>query len=165
MTKITFDRDTCGRCGGTGRMPFSVHGGVCFACGGSGLRLSRSGRAAHKRFEAWAATALDRLPLELQAGDVVKVPPQFAGPGGGLVTFKRAMRVLAVRPAENGMVEVDVRAKLRAAPTPWTRYDAEAQVLTFFVGATSKVRRSATAADLIAVAPTLGKGATLIQED
>jgi hypothetical protein len=40
------ERETCDRCGGGGRMPFAVYGGVCFKCNGKGEVLTKRGRAA-----------------------------------------------------------------------------------------------------------------------
>lgn len=51
MTKIVFEKQACSRCGGSGRMPFSVYGGVCFKCNGKGEMLTRRGAAAFKKVQ------------------------------------------------------------------------------------------------------------------
>ncbi len=47
-TKITFEKDTCHRCIGTGRLAAysHVHGGVCFKCNGSGSLYTPASRKA-----------------------------------------------------------------------------------------------------------------------
>ncbi len=62
------ETDTCGRCGGTGRMPFSVYGGLCFKCHGKGKLLTKRGQAANDFL-----VALRSKPAsELKVGDVVR---------------------------------------------------------------------------------------------
>jgi hypothetical protein len=63
--KLLFVNTTCTRCGGDGRMPYSVYGGVCFKCHGLGATLTKRGRAA----QTWLDERR-RKPLEdFQAGD------------------------------------------------------------------------------------------------
>jgi hypothetical protein len=42
-----FETRTCSRCGGSGKMPFAVYGGICFKCNGAGKFYTKRGRAAH----------------------------------------------------------------------------------------------------------------------
>lgn len=47
MLKTRFEKETCGRCGGSGRYSYnSMHGSVCYGCGGHGERLTKRGSAA-----------------------------------------------------------------------------------------------------------------------
>jgi hypothetical protein len=47
MASITYEKETCGRCGGSGRYSFNqIDGDRCYGCGGSGQRLSKRGKAA-----------------------------------------------------------------------------------------------------------------------
>lgn len=63
-----FENDTCGRCGGTGRMPYSVYSGRCFRCHGRGFLLTKRGAAANAHLEA-----LRSVPASsLKVGDVVR---------------------------------------------------------------------------------------------
>lgn len=56
MTKIEYEKETCGRCGGSGRYSYNqIDGDRCYGCGGSGERLSKRGRAA----KAYADAKLD----------------------------------------------------------------------------------------------------------
>lgn len=54
---------TCGRCGGTGRMPFAVANGVCFGCHGTGWRLTKRGAEARRYFMALRETTVDGLTV------------------------------------------------------------------------------------------------------
>lgn len=71
-TRITFETESCTRCGGSGTMPFTIWGGKCFKCAGSGSQLTKAGRAAYAR----RLRFLDSLPqvpvTELQAGDRIR---------------------------------------------------------------------------------------------
>lgn len=68
MARLVFDMQDCGRCGGSGRMPFSVHNGVCFKCNGNGKAMTAKGR------RAYAAM------LEVQK-DLCSVPASALVPG------------------------------------------------------------------------------------
>jgi hypothetical protein len=52
---------TCGRCGGSGRMPYSVANGVCFKCGGSGRCYTKRGAAARAFYRSLARTQVTAL--------------------------------------------------------------------------------------------------------
>lgn len=72
-TTLKFDADTCGRCGGTGQYHSGVYGNVCFACNGGGRRLTRAGKAAWARWEAWKQEHLTFPAEQAKAGDTVIV--------------------------------------------------------------------------------------------
>lgn len=69
-TKPTqIERETCSRCGGTGRMPFAVYGGVCFKCGGQKFVLTKRGAEA----ERYLRELRSRPARELGVGQVIRV--------------------------------------------------------------------------------------------
>lgn len=66
-TRITFETTECSRCWGSGEYgPKQVEGGRCFKCKGTGIQLSRAGKAARDRFE-------DKLNAMLTPYSEVKV--------------------------------------------------------------------------------------------
>lgn len=80
MTSIKFQTDDCSRCGGTGRMPYSAYGGVCFKCNGHGKTMTAAGRAARKTFLATRAAACSRKRAdEVVPGD--RISTDLAGTG------------------------------------------------------------------------------------
>jgi hypothetical protein len=82
----------CGRCDGNGRIRGygHVHGGICFKCGGRGVRLTKRGAAAME-----LVTAAHRVPAdELEAGDVVLWDSPHAAMGRSYwLTVERTERV------------------------------------------------------------------------
>lgn len=65
----TLEAVTCHRCGGTGKMPYSVYGGICFKCNGRKIIYTKRGAAA-----AAYLTQLRSKPAgELKQLDVIKV--------------------------------------------------------------------------------------------
>ena len=63
-TTLTYDKETCGRCGGTGQHSFNLrHGSVCYGCTGSGQRLTRAGKKVAAAVEAFIAEHF-RVPVE-----------------------------------------------------------------------------------------------------
>lgn len=72
--KQGFPLEECRRCGGSGSFgPTSVHGGRCFDCNGSGLRITRKASAAWTEYaeaqrKHWHPTA-----AELHVGDRIRV--------------------------------------------------------------------------------------------
>lgn len=71
-TTIYFETQTCSRCGGTGRMPYSAYGGVCFKCNGQTKTFTRAGLAARKAFFAARAAACETASVTgLTAGQKV----------------------------------------------------------------------------------------------
>jgi hypothetical protein len=65
---ITYEKENCGRCGGTGQYSYNqITGTRCFGCGGKKTCLTKRGKAA----KAFADTLLD-LPIEqVQVGQRV----------------------------------------------------------------------------------------------
>jgi hypothetical protein len=60
---------TCGRCGGSGKYPSSLHHGLCLGCGGRGYRLTKRGAAAAAFLES-----LRKVPANtLKVGDIIRV--------------------------------------------------------------------------------------------
>lgn len=86
-----FESAPCYKCDGAGRIDAFSHvlGGVCFACGGTGHKLTARGKRCYQRWrEALDAVAL-RLAAEVRAGDAVKLPGY---------DMRRYYRVAAVEP-------------------------------------------------------------------
>jgi hypothetical protein len=65
--KLLFENSTCTRCGGGGRMPYSVYGGVCFKCHGRGATLTKRGRAA----QAWLNSQREKPLEQFVSGDII----------------------------------------------------------------------------------------------
>ena len=58
-----FESEVCGRCGGTGQYSYNqIDGTKCYGCGGSGLALTKRGRAAQQVY---------RDSLNIAAGDIM----------------------------------------------------------------------------------------------
>lgn len=65
-----FEREICDRCGGIGSFSYNrIDGSRCYGCGGSGVRLSKTGKEARRLFEAKIAIESSKLSV----GDVVFV--------------------------------------------------------------------------------------------
>lgn len=172
--QIQFEQTECGRCGGGGRMPFAVAGGRCFGCAGTGKEFTRAGRAARKRYEAWKLANLRRLAADLQPNDLIKVPDQSVVSHGGGVHFMRFKRAMLVREVRTCIVEgaynivdgvktphtrTDIVLQYTGPEKSGLRIDTAAQTLTI---SEHELFLVPSAAQLRAVAPTLGKGATLV---
>lgn len=83
MTRIRFQTDDCSRCGGTGRMPYSAYGGVCFKCNGHTTVMTRAGVAARKAFlAARAAACTKKRADEVQVGDRISLDLAGTGANG-----------------------------------------------------------------------------------
>ena len=65
--KLLFENVTCTRCGGGGRMPYSVYGGVCFKCHGRGATLTKRGRAAQE----WLNSQREKPLEQFVSGDLI----------------------------------------------------------------------------------------------
>jgi len=65
--KLLFENTTCSRCGGAGRLPYSVYGGVCFKCHGRGAALTKRGRAAQEWFNDQREKPLE----DFKPGDLI----------------------------------------------------------------------------------------------
>lgn len=65
---LGFEVCTCGRCGGSGRYSFNqVDGDRCYGCGGTGLKRTKRGAAAH----AFYTKSQERPFADLKVGDYV----------------------------------------------------------------------------------------------
>jgi len=61
-----FETETCGRCGGGGHYSYNpMNGTRCFGCGGTGLRLTKRGKAA----KAFLSSLLQKPISEIRPGD------------------------------------------------------------------------------------------------
>lgn len=49
---ITYEREECTRCGGTGQYPSACYNGLCLGCSGTGRKLTRRGKAAKAKIDA-----------------------------------------------------------------------------------------------------------------
>lgn len=112
--KITFEKTTCGRCGGGGQYSYcQMWGTTCFGCKGKGTVLSKRGALAAAAFKA-EREARGSLPLsELVAGDRILVDGRwrtvravdmagggtcsYAGTDGQTVTVQHARVTLEPR--------------------------------------------------------------------
>lgn len=64
---VSFETETCSRCGGTGNYSYCQRfGTVCFKCGGKKIVLSKRGAAAKQFYRDSFPT---KLPIELAVGD------------------------------------------------------------------------------------------------
>lgn len=71
IKSIKWDRETCPRCGGTGAYPSSMWGGICLLCSGVGSRLTRAGKAAVKKYDAFLAAHYTQLAVDLKPGQKI----------------------------------------------------------------------------------------------
>lgn len=75
MASMEYEKEPCGRCGGSGRYSFNqIDGSRCYGCGGSGLRLTKRGRAA----KAFADAMLD-VPVQDVGDRKARYVDRFAG--------------------------------------------------------------------------------------
>jgi hypothetical protein len=81
--KIEFEKTSCGRCGGGGKYSFNLmHGDRCYGCGGSGLALTKRGKAARAKL-----LELQQRPVpDLKVGEFVWYDPY---PMGGKAKWQR----------------------------------------------------------------------------
>lgn len=69
---LKFESCDCSRCGGSGRMPFSAYGGVCFKCNGAGQVLTPAGRSARKLYDTLlSAACTTKQAWEVEVGERV----------------------------------------------------------------------------------------------
>lgn len=67
---IAFETTTCTRCGGCGEYSFNqIDGKRCYGCHGTGLKLSRAGAAARKRYDA-VMDEMHTPVTEIKVGDL-----------------------------------------------------------------------------------------------
>lgn len=80
--KITYERETCGRCLGTGKYSYNaLHGDRCYGCGGHGTRLTKRGAVASQAVKD-VLGKLEVLATKLRPGQVVRASEfdaDFAG--------------------------------------------------------------------------------------
>jgi len=92
MKTSLFESVRCSRCGGTGRMPFSVMNGICFKCGGNGFVLTKRGRAAQNFLNA-----MRQLPAEeFKPGDLICSEGFCAGSINVQTTWHKVVEVRIV---------------------------------------------------------------------
>jgi hypothetical protein len=70
--KVTFETETCMRCGGTGDYPSACWQGVCLGCSGRGVRYTRRGRAARNAYDETMA-GMTRTYGDVKVGDRVRM--------------------------------------------------------------------------------------------
>lgn len=70
---LVFEGRTCGKCGGSGRLPHFGHvsRGRCFGCEGAGGRYTKHGRTARARFDELCGQVLPVLREDIVVGDRV----------------------------------------------------------------------------------------------
>jgi len=93
--KILFEKQTCARCGGSGRHSYNqLHGDVCYGCGGSGEQLTKRARRLHSDYLDRKLKALAKPAGEVHPGDRVWISDAWR-------------TVTAVEPTESGYVRAD----------------------------------------------------------
>ncbi len=71
--KITYERETCTRCGGGGEYSYCQrYGTTCFKCGGKGTTLSRRARSAYNRVQEFKADRYSIPAADVKVGDVAE---------------------------------------------------------------------------------------------
>lgn len=107
-TSTIFESVICSRCGGSGRMPYSVANGVCFKCGGGGTTLTKRGAAARAFYRSLVETPV----AALQSGERVHYQGFQAGSyhqASAWVTVERVSDNAAVA-AEAGSYDEALKA-------------------------------------------------------
>src|SRR5271166_1934182 len=74
MKPPVFEHKNCWKCGGKGRIPHYSYilGGVCFACGGAGYKLTKHGQLDHARYRAAVDAIALRKVADVKVGDFVR---------------------------------------------------------------------------------------------
>jgi len=68
--RIVFEKETCGRCGGCGNYSYcQQYGTMCFGCNGTGKRLSRRGKIASQKVQAFKVDRYSVPATEIEPGD------------------------------------------------------------------------------------------------
>lgn len=98
--QIVYDKETCGRCGGTGEYSYcQTYGRRCFKCGGQKMQLTRAGKKAKAVAEAWKAEHAVIRAGDVTVGTVIvneagkrvpvtKVAPSRVDEGHVVLTYK-----------------------------------------------------------------------------
>lgn len=133
--QTTFEANTCGRCGGTGRFgPTCVYGGRCFGCGGTGAKLTKRGAAA----AAFYNGLLKKPATELAVGDKILyegVPGIIAASWYEITEIETSGTVIGIKGANKrdegyGCV-YNVGDLVRVAQTREFKIDAVAQAKAY----------------------------------
>lgn len=62
VTKDGLELETCGRCGGCGKHSYcQMYGNTCFGCGGTGVKLTKRGKAARAYLETLRSKRADQI--------------------------------------------------------------------------------------------------------
>jgi len=96
------ERETCSRCGGTGRMPFSVYNGLCFKCHGVGFALTKRGVAAENYLRALRS----QPARELKVGQSIRV--QSITASGSPFSYFAPITAIETITAETSSVKTQV---------------------------------------------------------
>uniref|UniRef100_UPI003F497EEA hypothetical protein n=1 Tax=Nonomuraea sp. CA-251285 TaxID=3240002 RepID=UPI003F497EEA len=67
--ELVYESMSCGRCSGTGRVPYRNEAGRCFGCGGAGSNRTRAGNHARARFEQLSRALLPVVRDDVAVGD------------------------------------------------------------------------------------------------
>ena len=69
--KISFEKNTCGRCNGERRIKAfgHVYGGICFGCRGVGTKLTRSGAYAKRAYDKAMSIPTSELEVDMIVWD------------------------------------------------------------------------------------------------
>lgn len=129
MTTLEYERETCGRCGGSGRYSYNqIDRDRCYGCGGTGRRLTKRGRAARE----FASGLLTVTAGEVKAGDRVRYDDALTGrrttitvdhiehrQSGIIITngIERPLIVTHLTGKGGAVIAVDSGIRLRRAPT------------------------------------------------
>lgn len=69
--RITFETETCSRCGGSGEYPSAAWQGMCLGCNRTGRRMTRRGKAAKRRYDE-LIEAMSKPVTDVEVGDRVQ---------------------------------------------------------------------------------------------
>lgn len=125
MSKLLFESQVCGRCGGSGSYSYcSMYGSRCFGCGGRGEKLTKRGAAAQAYFTALAS----KPASEFKPGDLIRMSNVTTG-GDTYTAFET---VVSVAPAGDKFQAFSngVRVGLDALEIVTTRKGCESSTFT-----------------------------------
>ena len=71
IKSVVWERETCTRCGGTGRYPSACWNGVCLGCNGQGTKLTPNGKRAVTKYNAFLAANYTATVADLKPGDKI----------------------------------------------------------------------------------------------
>lgn len=114
MSKISWDSKSCSRCGGGGQYSFNLtDGSRCYGCGGSGLALTKRGKAARDAYYK----SLEKPLSKVKPGDQVY---DYVGAGNKL----RWQLVIDIRPEAGGLNEGALVMELKSCLVMGLRPDS-----------------------------------------